>query len=40
LAGLAGNKVLTKHLFQQFFKMKTFTPSSKNIQCFSSLWRF
>jgi len=24
---LAGNKFLTKNLFQQFFKMKSFTPS-------------
>jgi len=32
LAGLTGNKFLTKNLFQQFFNMKTFTPSSsKNI---------
>jgi len=36
LAGLTGNKFLTKNLFQQFFKMKTFTPSSSNIY-FSSL---
>jgi len=35
LAGLAGNKFLTKSLFQQFFKMRTFTPSSsKNILLF------
>jgi len=34
-AGLAGYKFLTKNLFQQFFKMKTFTPSSKNILYFS-----
>jgi len=34
LAGLAGNKFLTKNLFQQFFKMKTFTPSSKNTLLF------
>jgi len=28
LAGLAGKMFVTKHLFQQFFKMKTyFTPS-------------
>jgi len=25
LAGLAGNKFLTKDMFQQFFEMKTFT---------------
>jgi len=25
LAGLAGNKFLTKSLFEQFFKMKTYT---------------
>jgi len=29
LAGLVSNKFLTKNLFQQFFKMKTFTPSSQ-----------
>jgi len=35
LAGLAGNKFLTKSLFEQFFKMKTFKPSSsKNIFIF------
>jgi len=35
LAGLVGNKFLTKHLFQQFFKMKTSTPSSsKNLFIF------
>jgi len=28
LAGLAGNKFLTKNLFKQFLEMKTFTPSS------------
>jgi len=28
LAGLGDNKFLTKNLFQQFFKMKTFTHSS------------
>jgi len=32
LTGLAGSKFLTKNLFQKFFKMKTFTPSSsKNV---------
>jgi len=32
VAGLADNKFLTKNLFQQFFKMKTFAPSlSKNM---------
>jgi len=40
LAGLAGNKFLTKNLFQQLFKMKTFTPdlpsSSNNSLYFSS----
>jgi len=30
LAGLPGNKFLTKNLFQQFFKMKTFATSSSN----------
>jgi len=35
LAGLTGNKFPNKNLFQQFFKMKTFTPSSsKNILLF------
>jgi len=34
LADLAGNKLLTKNLFQQLFKVKTFTPSSKNILLF------
>jgi len=34
LAGLTGNKFLTKSLFQKFFKVKTFTPSSKNILIF------
>jgi len=28
LAGLAGINFLTKNMFQQFFEMKTFTPSS------------
>jgi len=34
LAGLPGNKLLTKSLFQQSFKMKTFTPSSKTLILF------
>jgi len=35
LAGLAGKKFQIKNLFQLFFKMKTFTPSSsKNILLF------
>jgi len=29
VAGFAGNKFLTKNKFQQIFKMKTCTPSSK-----------
>jgi len=29
LAGLPGNKFLTKSLLQQFLKTQTFTPSSK-----------
>jgi len=38
LAGLAGSKFLTKNLFQQFYKAKTFTPSSsKNILLFMKL---
>jgi len=39
LAGLAGNKFLANNPFQQFFKMKTFTPSTSKMY-FSSLWRF
>jgi len=35
IAGQAGNKFLIKNVFQQFFKMKPFTPSSsKNILLF------
>jgi len=41
LAGLPRNKFLTNNLFQQFFKMKTFTSSSsKNIVYLSSLLGF
>jgi len=41
LAGVLINKLLTKNIFQHFFKMKAFTPSSsKNVQYFSPLWRF
>jgi len=35
LSGLAGNKFLTKDLFQRFFKKKTFIHSSKNLLLFS-----
>jgi len=35
LTGLASNKFLIKNLFQQFFKMKTFTlRSSQNVLLF------